>query len=83
MKDLDLSNDMTMQLARDIFLVGCYTGQRISDYNRLSGIDIVEKNGVHFFEILQKKSGVKVISPITKELKEIMKLQSQLSEKLE
>ena len=72
MKDLDLSNDMTMQLARDIFLVGCYTGQRISDYNRLSGIDIVEKDGFRFFEILQKKSGVKVISPITKELKEIM-----------
>ena len=54
MKDLDLSNDKTMELARDIFLVGCYTGQRISDYNRLSGIDIVEKDGVHFFEILQK-----------------------------
>ena len=72
MKDLDLSNDMTMQLARDIFLVGCYTGQRISDYNRLSGIDIVEKDGVHFFEILQKKSGVKVNCPITIELREIM-----------
>jgi integrase len=72
MKDLDLSNDMTMQLARDIFLVGCYTGQRISDYNRLSGIDIVEKYGVHFFEILQKKSGVKVNCPITIELREIM-----------
>jgi integrase len=72
MKDLDLSNDMTMQLARDIFLVGCYTGQRISDYNRLSGIDIVEKDGVHFFEILQKKSGVKVNCPITIELREII-----------
>ena len=72
MKDLDLSNDKTMELARDIFLVGCYTGQRISDYNRLSGIDIVEKDGVHFFEILQKKSGVKVNCPITQELKEIM-----------
>jgi hypothetical protein len=28
--------------------------------------------GFHFFEILQKKSGVKVNCPITKELKEIM-----------
>jgi integrase len=72
MKDLDLSNDKTKELARDIFLVGCYTGQRISDYNRLSGIDIVEKYGVHFFEILQKKSGVKVNCPITTELREIM-----------
>lgn len=72
MKDLDLSHDKTMQLARDIFLVGCYTGQRISDYNRLSGIDIVEKDGVHFFEILQKKSGVKVNCPITVELRDIM-----------
>ena len=53
MKDLDLSDDKTMELARDIFLMGCYTGQRISDYNRLSGIDIVEKDGVHFFEDLQ------------------------------
>ena len=73
-KDLDLSNDKTMELARDIFLVGCYTGQRISDYNRLSGIDIVEKDGVHFFEILQKKSGVKVNCPITQELKEIIQI---------
>lgn len=72
MKDLDLSHDKTMQLARDIFVVGCYTGQRISDYNRLSGIDIVEKEGVHFFKILQKKSGVKVNCPITVELREIM-----------
>ena len=54
--------------ARDIFLVGCYTGQRFSDYQRLSLSDIVT---FHFdgierqaFRKRQQKTGEEVYIPI-------------------
>ena len=60
--------------ARDVFLFGCYTGQRISDYNGLKNEDIVNIDGVQYFKIRQKKNkryGRIVHCPITKEMREI------------
>jgi integrase len=76
MFDKDLSKFPELEHARDVFLMGCYTGQRISDYNGLKEEDIVVINGVQFFEIKQKKNrkyGRVVHCPITKEMKTIMK----------
>jgi integrase len=74
MFDENLSNNKTMELARDIFLIGCYTGQRVSDYNGLTKNDIVSKNGIQYFKIRQSKTKIDVLCPITKEIIEIMKL---------
>ena len=72
----DLSAFPRKELARDIFLIGCYTGQRISDYNGLSNDDIIErtKNGkkIKFFKIKQQKTGNIVFCPITKEINAIL-----------
>jgi integrase len=76
MFEKDLSKFPELEHARDVFLMGCYTGQRISDYNGLKEEDIVVINGVQFFEIKQKKNrkyGRVVHCPITKEIKAIMK----------
>ncbi|MDV7187635.1 site-specific integrase [Lutibacter sp. TH_r2] len=71
----DLSKNPEYERARDIFLIGCYTGQRISDYNKLSKDDIVTKDGIDYFKFRQhknKKYNRIVMCPITKEIREIM-----------
>lgn len=74
MLELDLSDKKHYELARDIFLIGCYTGQRISDYNGLTKASIKIINGKEFFSIKQKKTGLRVNCPITKEIRQIMNL---------
>ena len=75
MHDKDLSKDPMLEHVRYVFLIGYYTGQRVSDYNNLSKDDIVNKDGVRFFKFIQKKNrkrGRVVMCPITKEVSEIM-----------
>lgn len=74
MFDADLSGNRTMELARDIFLIGCYIGQRVSDYNGLTENDIITLKGVKYFKIRQSKTKTDVLCPITKEISEIMSL---------
>nr|WP_298996236.1 site-specific integrase [uncultured Allomuricauda sp.] len=72
----DLSDFPRKELARDIFLIGCYTGQRISDFNGLSNDNVIArtKNGktIKFFKIKHQKTGNTVFCPITKEIKAIL-----------
>jgi site-specific recombinase XerD len=71
----DLSKYPKLSHARDIFLIGYYTGQRVSDYNSFKEEDIQTINGQDYFVIVQqknKKNGRKVYCPITKEIREIM-----------
>lgn len=71
----DLSKYPEIEHARDVFLIGCYTGQRISDYNKFSKEDIVLVDGVQYFKIKQHKNrryGRTVMCPVTKEIKDIM-----------
>lgn len=50
MFQIGLSKFPEVELARDVFLIGCYNGQRISDFNNLSKNDIVVKNYVQYFK---------------------------------
>jgi integrase len=68
----DLSNYGNLEIARDIFLIGCYTGQRVSDYNGLTCEDIVTIKDIRYFEIKQKKTQRTVHCPLTKEINEIL-----------
>lgn len=72
MLNKDFSKYPQLELARDIFLIGCYTGQRISDYNGLTKESIKRINGIDYFKIKQKKTKAEVQCPITKEIREIM-----------
>ncbi|MCF1420321.1 tyrosine-type recombinase/integrase [Mangrovimonas futianensis] len=77
MYEYDLSKYPELEHARDVFLMGCYTGQRISDYNGLKKDDIVVIGGLKCFKIRQKKNRKHsrvVDCPITKEMKSIMDL---------
>ena len=61
--DMELSG--TDEQVRDIFLIGCYIGQRISDYGRIQPdwFDTT-RNGVKVIRLEQKKTGHKVCVPI-------------------
>lgn len=69
--NLDLSKNNDYDISRDVFLVGCYTAQRYSDYSRINKNNIVVYNNDKFIELTQKKTGEKVIIPIRTELNKI------------
>ena len=61
--DMELSG--TEELARDIFLIGCFLGQRVSDYGRIEPEWFgTTRNGVKVIRLEQKKTGNKVCVPI-------------------
>jgi len=69
----NFSNRPRVDLARDIFLIGCYTGQRVSDYNGLTNKNIEILDGHKFIKIRQKKTDTMVLIPITTRIRSIMK----------
>ncbi|HEX8515179.1 MAG TPA: site-specific integrase [Bacteroidia bacterium] len=66
--DLDLTNEPRLEQIRDLFIVGCYTGLRFSDF---SAIERKHIKG-DFIEILTKKTAETVVIPIHRLIKEIM-----------
>jgi len=72
----DFGNQLFLDNARDLFLVGCWTGLRYSDYSRLN----VEEH-IHgdFIDILTKKTNTQVAIEITEELRKIMEKYSNRS----
>ena len=66
--DLDLSNNSKLDKVRDLFLVGCWTGLRFSDFSSLSGKNF--KDG--FIEIQTQKTSQKVVIPIHQKVVVIM-----------
>jgi molybdopterin converting factor small subunit len=51
-KGIDLTHDKTLDKVRDLFLIGCYTGQRFSDWAKVTPQNI--RNG--FIEFVQQKN---------------------------
>jgi hypothetical protein len=70
--DLDLSDNKHFQVVRDVFLVGCYTAQRYSDYSKLNKSNIKEIESTKYIELIQKKTGEKCIIPMRPELDTIL-----------
>ncbi len=61
--DADLSGlSRGHETARDIFLIGCYTGQRVSDYANIKRDQIwTGEDGRTYISIVQKKTGKRVV----------------------
>ncbi len=61
------------EIARDIFMVGVFTGQRVSDYNNISYNDLIfNEDGSIIVKIRQQKTGVMVSIPAREELKQLL-----------
>lgn len=73
MWELDLSKDPIRERARDLFLIGCYTGLRVSDYNNLKPSSIKEVNGVKMFVVKTQKTSKTVAIPLHPIVEAILK----------
>lgn len=63
--NLDLSDSPELATARDIFLVGCFTALRYSDYSRIKPQHIqTTSSGIKVIRIITKKTGEEVIIPM-------------------
>lgn len=74
MMDADLSHLSRLhEVARDIFMVGVYTAQRVSDYNNIARENIVQgPDGDIVIRVRQKKTGTWVTVPVKEELRRIL-----------
>jgi len=66
--NLDLTKNERLERVRDMFIVGCWTGLRFSDFSRIEAKNIDND----FLEIKTKKTAEPVVIPIHPNLKEIM-----------
>ncbi len=72
LENISLQPDSYEEKVRDLFVVGCYTGLRISDLKRLSTDHIRVTNNEHYIEIEMKKTGKPVTIPITEKLASLL-----------
>lgn len=59
-----------LENVRDVFLVGCYTGLRFSDYNKLTNDRLI--NNGEMYKIRTEKTGEEVVIPLHPEAKRIL-----------
>ena len=70
---VDLTSDKHKDAARDVFLVGCYTAQRFSDYSTINKGNIrTLESGQPVIDLKQQKTGNHVVIPIRSELQKIL-----------
>lgn len=68
-ESLDLSENTKLDKVRDLFLIGCYTGQRFSDYNKIKLENIVDEK---YIAIRQQKTQEPILIPITNDVERIL-----------
>lgn len=61
---LNLSKEPRKEIARDLFLIGAYTGLRVSDYNNVNKHNIKVVNGVKMISLITQKTNKKVSIPV-------------------
>jgi len=76
-KNMPIVGNENLKHARDWFIIGCYTGQRISDLMRMNKKMICTKTDIEgeefkFIELTQEKTGSRVTIPLMDEVEEIL-----------
>jgi integrase len=66
--ELNLSNNPKLDRVRDLFLVGCWTGLRFSDFSTIQARDIKGE----FIEVETQKTGERVVIPIHDTVKNVI-----------
>lgn len=64
MAALELSTSPHLEKARDLFLIGAYSGQRYSDFSRLKPEHIKSHDGERVIEIVTQKTRQTVVIPL-------------------
>lgn len=71
MENIDLSASPRLEKVRDLFLVGCYTGLRFSDYTQIKPENIVADKSM--LQIRTQKTGERVSIPLHQTVKNVLK----------
>ncbi len=70
--DLSLPRGGRLDKARDLFLIGCYTGLRFSDYSALKPENIGTFEGVEMLTIQTRKTQTRISIPIMSEARALL-----------
>ena len=71
-RKLDLSETPSLERVRDLFLIGCFTGLRYSDFIQIQPENIVEEGGAKYLEMLTQKTSQRVVIPLKPLVLEIL-----------
>lgn len=71
MEKLNLSASPRLEKVRDLFLIGCYTGLRFSDFTQIKPENIISNKSM--LQIRTQKTGERVSIPLHKTVKKILK----------
>lgn len=71
---LDLDSNDKMNIARNLFLIGSYTGLRVSDFSALTKDNFKLVNGKEQIHVKTKKTNTVVAIPLHPKVKEILHL---------
>jgi len=69
-EEKDLSNKPNLEKVRDLFLLGCYTGLRFSDFTQIKQENIISEKSI--IQIRTQKTNEKVSIPIHSIVKQIL-----------
>ncbi|MFH4963881.1 site-specific integrase [Gaetbulibacter sp. M235] len=67
---LDLNDIPRLDITRDLFLIGCYTGLRFSDFTQINPENIIDNS---IIEMRTRKTNQRVSIPLHKTVKSILK----------
>ena len=71
---LELSSEQySLASTRDLFMIGAYSGLRVSDYNRLTNDNLKSHNGSEMLEVRCQKTNSVVVIPLHQITKDILK----------
>ena len=62
--NLDLSNNSRLETVRDLFLIGCHTALRFSDFTNIKPQNIIETTGGRAIKIQTQKTSQTVFIPL-------------------
>lgn len=69
---LKLNDNPRLDTVRDLFLIGCYTSLRYSDFSGIKSTDVIIDESGYILKIKTKKTGKVVLIPLMKNAIEIM-----------
>lgn len=72
LRNLNLSSNPRLDRVRDLFLLGCYTGLRFSDFINIRKENLVEVEGYKMLNVFTEKTEEEVYIPFTPELSDLL-----------
>jgi integrase len=70
--NVDLSDNARLCRVRDLFLIGCHTGLRFSDFTKIKpGNFKKQADGKEYIEMMTQKTGAKVTIPLKAEVRQL------------